>query len=492
MHNYNVDRKYQYNCRIGNWSEEWELDEYKMKEYLKNKEKQKLVSTDKEDRLKRSLGGVNLSYANEGLVKFGYTVMIESDFMNAVVASNIWDKITGTEEAYGVTVTSQKEPIVRTAFQLLRYEQDQYQDDVIHYGQNFKIAVISRLSEKPLYLTSSHITPQKCAKFSRKQEVSISTNEGINSAWCFEYMDPKLRYEMKGQPVRSGEPVLIKHIPTCQWLATDNVQYNNEFGQEFEVFCNSYQCHNKTQNLIAEKVGRKTIETPMRNQTNQNTFRIVTALYPSQETQQNFEASYSQTLPRRRVEINKADLLNKLRRALINKNGSNGLLFFKNELLKQDKDNSGYLPQQQFKQTVQCHGINFSDLDIKEVIQSFQELDNKINYSELLIQLKGTLSEKRRNLINLAYDVLAEKLGQNVTLSGIFSAFNKIRHPDVVKKYGTDKEIFNNFVLSWGNLNPHIAISREQFESYYHDFSACVDKEDYFEVVLKNSWDIPN
>jgi len=29
MHNYNVDRKYLFNTRIGNWSEEWELDEYK-------------------------------------------------------------------------------------------------------------------------------------------------------------------------------------------------------------------------------------------------------------------------------------------------------------------------------------------------------------------------------------------------------------------------------------------------------------------------------
>ena len=29
MHNYNVDRKYLFNTRIGNWSEEWDLDEFK-------------------------------------------------------------------------------------------------------------------------------------------------------------------------------------------------------------------------------------------------------------------------------------------------------------------------------------------------------------------------------------------------------------------------------------------------------------------------------
>lgn len=64
--------------------------------------------------------------------------------------------------------------------------------------------------------------------------------------WCIEYSDPKLRYEMKGEPVRAGEPVLIKHVPTSQWLASDNILYNNEFGREFEVFCHSFTTHNKT------------------------------------------------------------------------------------------------------------------------------------------------------------------------------------------------------------------------------------------------------
>lgn len=68
--------------------------------------------------------------------------MIESEFMNAVLgnftfltsyllrkfplyflikASNIWDKITGIEEAYGVTVSPLKQSIVRTTFQLERF-----------------------------------------------------------------------------------------------------------------------------------------------------------------------------------------------------------------------------------------------------------------------------------------------------------------------------------------------------------------------------------
>lgn len=38
MHNYTVPSKYKYATRIGNWNEEWELEETRMKDYLKCKE----------------------------------------------------------------------------------------------------------------------------------------------------------------------------------------------------------------------------------------------------------------------------------------------------------------------------------------------------------------------------------------------------------------------------------------------------------------------
>lgn len=38
MHNYNILNRYVNKTRIGNWSEEWELEETKMKDYLKAKE----------------------------------------------------------------------------------------------------------------------------------------------------------------------------------------------------------------------------------------------------------------------------------------------------------------------------------------------------------------------------------------------------------------------------------------------------------------------
>lgn len=39
-------------------------------------------------------------------------------------------------------------------------------------------------------------------------------NDCFNTVWCLEYADPKIRFEMDGQPVGVDDPVLIKHVFT--------------------------------------------------------------------------------------------------------------------------------------------------------------------------------------------------------------------------------------------------------------------------------------
>ncbi len=70
--------------------------------------------------------------------------------------------------------------------------------------------------------------------------------------------------------------MLIKHNSTCQWLASDKINYVNYFGGEFETFSKSFLSNNKTQNLYSEKVGNRSVENPLRSQGVQNSWSIVT------------------------------------------------------------------------------------------------------------------------------------------------------------------------------------------------------------------------
>jgi len=51
-------------------------------------------------------------------------------------------------------------------------------------------------------LQSLPISSQNIAKFSRKQEVSVTPKENFNSVWIIEYSDPKVRFEFNGKPIQ--------------------------------------------------------------------------------------------------------------------------------------------------------------------------------------------------------------------------------------------------------------------------------------------------
>jgi type IV secretory pathway VirB4 component len=78
-----------------------------------------------------------------------------------------------------------------------------------------------------------------------------------------------------GKEVRADETVLLRHLPTSQWLASENVKYVNDFGVEYEVFGKSFLTTNKTQNLFAEKEGHKSANNALRSQGIQNEWKIV-------------------------------------------------------------------------------------------------------------------------------------------------------------------------------------------------------------------------
>jgi hypothetical protein len=53
---------------------------------------------------------------------------------------------------------------------------------------------------------------------------------------------------------------LIEHCSTSQFLASDKINYRNDFGMEYEVCAYSYATNNKSQALNLEKVGKLTVD----------------------------------------------------------------------------------------------------------------------------------------------------------------------------------------------------------------------------------------
>ena len=78
------------------------------------------------------------------------------------------------------------------------------------------------------------------------------TKNIYNTVWRILHTDPNRRTPSIGEPVLANDPVLIEHCATSHYLASDNIEYRNDFGTEFEVSVHSHATKNKSQSLQLE------------------------------------------------------------------------------------------------------------------------------------------------------------------------------------------------------------------------------------------------
>lgn len=272
--------KYHHRTKIGNWSEDLELEEIRMKDYLKKKETGSLMVTAKQQQLAEALVPAELTPSSDGLLHFGQQVMLISHQSKGILSVNPYETVPKAHEAYVLTTSRDMNPAVRNVFVLERADpNDGFEGDVIHYGQNLrcKLLPFSRL-ERPAYMHSELVTALAAAKFSRHQEVVAYGAPSGETLWQLLFPDTNSRFEMDGEPVMASTPLCIRHVHTGSFLASDEIPYNNLFGCEFEVHCFHYFSLNKTQNLNGEKSGAITGDYALRKHGMPNIWSIVADL----------------------------------------------------------------------------------------------------------------------------------------------------------------------------------------------------------------------
>lgn len=243
-----------------------------MKRYIKQKEENKLVVTmTQQSKYAKAFKKVPHSYSEDGRLRFGDKVMMLNKKTEGYLVLDLGDHITTHDEAYATT-TSKKAaaPSARNIFVLEKAEEDDYDDDVIHFGQKIRILANKHITGKNLYLHSCQISPLCYARFSRNQEVCMHIKKNYNTVWTVEDMSPVTRKSSMGKSVPANGGIVLRHCATGNMLASDLVDYRNDYGMEYEVCVNSFATKNKSQNLALESAGAIGSDTPTKFQQDQN------------------------------------------------------------------------------------------------------------------------------------------------------------------------------------------------------------------------------
>jgi hypothetical protein len=271
--------KYNHKVRCGNWSEDQELEEIKLKDYLKQKEMGGLSVTLKQQQLESSLVQEKLSPTQGGLLHFGDRVMMFNHQSKGFLSANPHDTSVKAYDAFVLTTSPNRSACSRNVFTLERADPfDGFDGDVIHYGQKVRCTLLpfSQIIA-PAYLHSELVTAMAASKFSRHQEVTAMAAPTGETLWEMLHPDTSDRFDSAGEPVSAGSPIVMKHVQTGSFMASDEIPYQNLFGKEFEVHCFHYFSLGKSQMLTAEMKGEITGESVLRRHGLPNIWSVVTA-----------------------------------------------------------------------------------------------------------------------------------------------------------------------------------------------------------------------
>lgn len=312
-----------------------------------------------------------------------------------------------------------------------------------------------------------------------QQEASVTTKDNaFNNTWIIDYLDPNFRFEKQGSPVECNDPILIRHVATNHYLASDFNKIKNDFGVEYEVSVHSYMSKNRSQNLALEKEGKITGDLPTKFQEDQNVFFFVTA--PGPEYAQTIEILNKFTVE---------DLIREIKAKIVERSAAGGIRGLSKIFKSMDQNKNGLLDVDDFRWGLMDYGVSLTKEEGSQVLKHFDRDGNgSVDFNEFIRTIRGDLSAARKAVIRQAYNKLDVTKDGKVLLEDIAKLYDAGSHPDVVSGRRSQEQVFFEFMSMWDTQKRDGIVTFDEFCDYYADISAGIDSDEYFSGMINSAW----
>ena len=107
------------------------------------------------------------------------------------------------------------------------------------------------------------------------------------------------------------------------------------------------------------------------------------------------------------------------------------------------------------------------------------------------------MTPQRLKLVQLAFKKLDRDGSGIVDINDIRGVYNATKHPDVISGKKKEDQVLNEFLETF-EAHHHIMngakaegqITLNEFVEYYTNISASIDLDEYFSLVMNNSWNL--
>lgn len=190
-------------------------------------------------------------------------------------------------------------------------------------------------------------------------------------------------------------------------------------------------------------------------------------------------------------------------RTTIKERGLRSLVELCRHIRLSDVDGDSLLSLPEFKNAVKTEVLQLSDVDLRWLFRHLDQLHRGlISLQDVLDLIREPMNARRLALVRIAFQSLDRSetsSPQQVLLdpSEIVQAYDASRHPDVIAGRKREDDVFHEFVENFdvedqssGSPDTQGKISLYQWEQYYHNVSFFIADDDFFELMICNTWQL--
>lgn len=193
--------------------------------------------------------------------------------------------------------------------------------------------------------------------------------------------------------------------------------------------------------------------------------------------------------------LSNSKVMEKFRERILERGGK-GILGLARQFKIFDDDNTGSLNFYELQKAIKDFRVDLSTNEIKILFNLLDtDQSGEVVYDEFLREIRGDMNNFRKKLVDQAFAKLDHDGSGVVDMDEIKQLYNCKKHPDVLSGKKTEDEVYAEFMETFqlhaalkGKGVRDTEISREEFQEYYENISASIDRDDYFELMMKNAW----
>jgi Ca2+-binding EF-hand superfamily protein len=488
--------------RIGNWLEELSLEEAKVGNFQTRSSNGNLALRKMEIKIAVCSEIVPHSFSEDGIIRFGDTVVLEHDNTGSVLACDPFEEVVSGQGKFLVsTVLEEPRPKARNTFRIVRPPahmgnfDDNLNDPIVHIGQSFMLACSESLLVKPgskllapaLYLHSTKKNERVATKRTNRQLVYLSSAVNAEAVWLAIVpsrgrTNAAGRFLAMGQPLNIRDSFQLTHRQTNMYLTCDaKEKTSTEFGIELECYADRSTMPGKLGLMISEFKGASTSQTLAKPDAPVFSWHFLTSTDRS-------AAVETRSLP---PPASQETILHEVQEA-VKARGVDAFWNLRDFFRQFERRNlsSGKIDREDMKACLMDWGIATSFHYLDTIMDMCDDTKmGLIDVREMLSVLRGPISPRRENLIRQVFEALDKNRERVVPVSEVSANFSGAGHPLVTIGGFSEKDALNHLLKSFevkGVLPPKIVY--EKLFEYYADLSAAMEDDDYFEDVMRSNW----